>query len=74
MTDKFPEPKFLGDRVKVELNLFNCATKQILKTQQVLIHRILVKKSDLSNLNSNGDKLDIDKLKNVPTGFRQFEK
>ena len=34
--------------------------------QQVLIHRNLLKKSDLANLKSNADKLDIDKLKNVP--------
>ena len=34
--------------------------------QQVLIHWILLKKLDLANLKSDIDKLDIDKLKNVP--------
>ena len=34
--------------------------------QEVLIHQNLV---DLADLNSNVDKLDIDKLKNVPSGL-----
>ena len=32
-----------------------------------MIHNILLKKTDLANLKSNVDELDIDKLKNVPT-------
>ena len=32
-----------------------------------MIHQNLLKKGDLANLKSNVDKLDIDKLKNVPT-------
>ena len=35
--------------------------------QQVFIHHILLKKVDLTWLKSNVDKLNIDKLKNVPT-------
>ena len=34
-----------------------------------MIHHLLLKKIDLANLNSNVDKLDIDKLKNVPTNL-----
>ena len=37
--------------------------------QQVLIHQNLLKKVHLANLKSNVDKLDIDKLKNVPTNL-----
>ena len=37
--------------------------------QQVLIHQILQKKTDLANLKSVVDKLDIDKLKRVPTNL-----
>ena len=37
--------------------------------RQVLIHQILLK-TDLANLKSDVDKLDIDKLKNVPTNLR----
>ena len=35
--------------------------------KQVLIHHILLKKTDLANLKSDIDTLDIDKLKNVST-------
>ena len=38
--------------------------------RQVLIHQILLKKTDLANLKSDRDKLDFDKLKNVPSGLR----
>ena len=35
MTECFPEPKSLGGRVKVELDLSNYATKEDLKTKGV---------------------------------------
>ena len=38
--------------------------------QQVLIHQNLLKKNDLANLKSNVDKLDIQRLKNIPTNLR----
>ena len=41
--------------------------------QQVLIHRILLKKTDLANLKPDIDKLDNDKLKNVPSNFSNFK-
>ena len=41
--------------------------------QQVLIHRILLKKTDLANLKSDVDKLDIGKLKNVPINLSNLE-
>ena len=34
--------------------------------QQVFIHRVLLKKNDLDKSESEVDKLDIDKLQNVP--------
>ena len=33
----------------------------------------MAKKVDFANLKSNVDKLDIDKLKNVPTGLSNFK-
>ena len=36
---------------------------------QELIHHLLLKKTDLANLKYDVDKLDIDKLKNVPSGL-----
>ena len=42
--------------------------------QQELIHNILLKKkNDLANLKSNVGKLDIDKLKNVPTSLSNLK-
>ena len=37
--------------------------------QQLLIHRNLLKKTNLANLKSDVGKLDTGKLKNVPTIF-----
>ena len=37
--------------------------------QLVLIHHHLLKKTDLANLNSDAEKLDINKLKNVPNNL-----
>ena len=41
--------------------------------QQVLIHQNLLEKVDLANLKSNIEKLDIDKLKNVPTNLSNLK-
>ena len=43
--------------------------KQISKMQQEFIHYLLLRKTYLTNLKSDVDKLGIDKLKNVPLGF-----
>ena len=43
--------------------------KQISKMQQEFIHHLFLRKTDLTNLKSDVDKLGIDKLKNVPLGF-----
>ena len=44
MSEYFPKPKPLEANVKVELDLPNYATKQILKMLQVLLHQILLEK------------------------------
>ena len=67
MSEYFPEPKYLGETVKVELDLSNCATKADLKNAAGVDTWKFAKKVDLASLKSNVDKLDIDKLKNVPT-------
>ena len=41
--------------------------------QQVLIHRILLKITDLASLKSDVDQLDIDKLKNVPNNLSNLK-
>ena len=44
MTGYFAEPKSLGAKVKVELDLSNYATEADLKMQQVMIHQNLLKR------------------------------
>ena len=63
----FPEPKSL--RVKVELALSNYATKAELKNASSVDTSKFAKKVDLAGLKCNVDKLDIDKLENVPTNL-----
>ena len=73
MSEYFPEPKSLGGRVKVELDLSNYATKTDLKNATGIDTSSFAKKVDLANLKSNVDKLDIDKLKNVPTNLSNLK-
>ena len=63
MKGYFPEPKSLGDRVKVELDLSNYATKADLKNATGVDTSKFAKKVDSADLKSNFNKLDIDKLK-----------
>ena len=41
--------------------------------EQVLIHQSLLKKTDFANLKYDVDKLDIDKLKNVPSNLSNLK-
>ena len=67
MSGYFSEPKSSGGRVKVELNLSSYATKADLQNTTAADTSKFAKRVDLANLKSNIDKLNIDKLKNVPT-------
>ena len=69
MSEYFPKPKSLGTNVKVKLDLFNYATQLDLKNATVLYTMGFAKKTDLVNLKSDVDKLDIDNLKNVPNNL-----
>ena len=71
MSECFPKLNSLGANVKVELDLSNYATKADFK--KVVDTSSFAKKIDLANLKSNVDKLDIDKLKNVPTNLSNLE-
>ena len=59
--------------MKVELDLSNYATKADLKNATGVDTSKFAKKIDLVNLKSNVDKLDIDKLKNVPSGLSSLK-
>ena len=59
--------------MKVELELSSYATKTDLKSAAGIDKLSFAKKVDLATLKSNVDKLDIDKLKNVPTYLSNLE-
>ena len=59
--------------MKVELDLSNYATKADLKNSTGVDTSKFAEKVDLANLKSNVDKLDIDKLKNVPTNLSNLK-
>ena len=51
MSEYFPDLKYLGGRVKVELDLPNYATKADLKNVAGVDTSIFAKKTDLADLN-----------------------
>ena len=69
MSEYFPEPKSSGGKVKFELDLSNYAKKVDLKNAAGIDRSKFAKKIDLDNLKSNVDKLELDKLKNLPSGL-----
>ena len=73
MSEYFSELKSLGGRVKVESVLSSYATKTDLKNLTGVDKSKFAKKIDKANLKSDVDKLDIDKLKIVPTNLRNFK-
>ena len=73
MSVYFPEPESSGGRVKVKLDLSNYARKANLKNAVGVDTSRFAKKFDLANIKSNLDKLDSDKLKNVPTNLSNLK-
>ena len=59
--------------MKNELDLSNYVVKTDLKSEIGVDTLDVAKKADLANLKSNVDKLDIDKLKNVPTNLSNLK-
>ena len=74
MTEFFPEPKSSEGRVKVELDLSNYTTKPDLKNSAGVGTSIFAKNVDLASLQSNVDKLGIDKLKKVPNNLSNLKR
>ena len=73
MSEYFPAPKYLGGKVKFELDLSNFATKTDLKNATGIDTSSFAEKVNLANLKSNVDKLDIDKLKIIPTSLSNLK-
>ena len=72
MSEHFPVLKSLGRRGKVELDLFNYATKADLKNATNVDTSKLAKKVDLTSLKSNLDQLNIDKLAPAPVDLNKL--
>ena len=72
MSEHFLKPRSLGANVKVELDLSKYATK-FLKNAAVVDTSDFAKKTDLADLKSDVDKLDIDKLKIVPINLSNLK-
>ena len=62
MNEYFPKPKYLGENVKAELDLYNYTTKADLKNSTGVDTSNFAKNADLPYLKSDVNKLDIDKL------------
>ena len=73
ISEHFAESKSFGRRVKVELDLSNYATKADFKNAAGMDRSKFAKRVDLASLKSNVNKLDIDKLKNVPTNLSNLK-
>ena len=73
MSKYFPEPKSLEGEVKLELDLPDYATKGDFKNVTAVGTSQFAKEIDLANSKSNVDKLDIDKLKNVPSNLSHLK-
>ena len=71
MSEYFSEPKSLGRKVKLEIDVFNYATKVDLKNATGVASSF-AKKVNLANLHSDVDKLDIDKLVPVPVDLSKL--
>ena len=73
MSEYFPELNSSKARVKVELDLPNYAIKADLKSAAGVNTSKFTQKLDLANLKPDAEKLDVDKLKNVPTNLRNLK-
>ena len=73
MRKYFPKLKSLEANVKVELDLSNIVTKADLKNAKGVDTLEFAKKTDLANLKSDVDRLDMDKLKNVPSNISNLK-
>ena len=74
MSQYFPKPyePFGGD-TNVKVDLSNCATKTDIKNISNIDTSSFALKSDLSSLKTEVDKLNIDKLKDVPNNLNSFK-
>ena len=66
LSEYFPKPKSLGANVKVKSDLSNYVTKADLKNATGVNTSDFIKKTDVANLKSDLDNLNIDKIESNP--------
>ena len=74
MSQYFPKPfnSHFNDNIKVQIDLSNYATKADIKNISHVDTSSFALKTNVANLKTEVDKLDIDKLKPVPTGLSKL--
>ena len=74
MIQYFPKPfnSDFGDSVKVKIDLSNYATKANVKNISHVNTSSFALKTNLANLKTEVDKLDVDKLKSVPVDLSKL--
>ena len=74
MSQYFPKPfnSHFGDSIKVKIDLSNYATKTDIKNISHVDTSSFGLKTNLANLKTKVDKLDIDKLMPVPTDLSKL--
>ena len=73
MTEYFSKTKFLGVNIKIELDLSHYPTKvDIINTTDADTSHF-AEETDLANLKSDVDKLDIDKLENISSNLSNLK-
>ena len=73
MSQYFPKPfRSFGENINVKIDLSNYATKTGLKNVTHVVTSSVALKTNLSNLKTEVDKLDIDKLASVPVDLSKL--
>ena len=72
MSEYFPKPQSHEENIKVKIDLSNYATKEDIKNITHIDTSSLALEAGLSNLKTEVDKLDIDKLVPVPTDLSKL--
>ena len=73
MSEYFEKPESLGGNVKVDLDLSNYVTKVDSKSATVVDISYFSKTTDLASLKSDVNKLNIDKLKKLPSNLSNLK-
>ena len=72
MSEYFPKPQSHEENIKVEIDRSNYATKEDIKNITHVHTSSFALKTNLSNLKTEVDKLDIDKLATVPVDLSKL--